>query len=278
MGVKITTLSENTAGKPDVLAEWGLSILVEEDGQSILMDTGESLSVGYNAENLDIDLRKIDKIVLSHGHFDHTGGLRPLLQKMKRRVEIYSHPDVWAPKYSRREGQPNRYIGLPFVREELNSLGAVFNMTKDPIKLNHNIMTTGEIPMVTDFEKIEPSLFVQTTTGWEPDPVLDDRSLIIQTPQGLVVVLGCAHRGMINTLYHSRDITGIQKIYMVMGGCHLKDATDEQIWQTVSALNEMGVKKLALSHCTGMHATMILSQTYGEDFIFNHTGNIIEVN
>lgn len=278
MGVKITTLSENTAGKPDVLAEWGLSILVEEDGQSILMDTGESLSVGYNAENLDIDLRKIDKIVLSHGHFDHTGGLRPLLQKMKRRVEIYSHPDVWAPKYSRREGQPNRYIGLPFVREELNSLGAVFNMTKDPIKLNHNIMTTGEIPMVTDFEKIEPSLFVQTATGWEPDPVLDDRSLIIQTPQGLVVVLGCAHRGMINTLYHSRDITGIQKIYMVIGGCHLKDATDEQIWQTVSALNEMGVKKLALSHCTGMHATMILSQTYGEDFIFNHTGNIIEVN
>ena len=119
---------------------------------------------------------------------------------------------------------------------------------------------------------------MKTADGWEPDPVLDDQALIIKTPQGLVVVLGCAHRGMINTLYHAREITGIQKIHMVLGGCHLKDATDEQIWQTISALNEMGVQKLAVSHCTGMRATLMLAQTYGEDFIFNNTGNIIEVN
>jgi 7,8-dihydropterin-6-yl-methyl-4-(beta-D-ribofuranosyl)aminobenzene 5'-phosphate synthase len=277
MRIKITTLSENTAGRPDVLAEWGLCMLVEEDGQSILLDAGETHSAIHNAENLDIDLRCVTKIVLSHGHFDHTGGLRPLLQKMKQPVDIFAHPDIWALKYNRREGKPDRFIGIPFAPEELTSLGAKFTLSRSPVQLTENIWTTGEIPLVTDFESVEPSLFVKTENGWKPDPVLDDRGLIIKTPMGLVVVLGCAHRGMINTLYHAREITGLQKIHMVLGGCHLISATDEQIWQTISFLNEMGVKKVALSHCTGMHATMILSQTYGDDFIFNHTGNIIEL-
>jgi 7,8-dihydropterin-6-yl-methyl-4-(beta-D-ribofuranosyl)aminobenzene 5'-phosphate synthase len=277
MSIKITTLSENTAGQPDVLAEWGLSVLVETDKGNVLLDAGNSLSVVNNIDCLDIDIAKIDKIVLSHGHFDHTGGLRDLLKKLKRELEIICHPDVWNAKYSRKENKPDRYIGIPYNLNELESLGARFILTTEPFRINEIITTTGEIPAVTDFESMDPSLFIKTDEGWKPDPVMDDLALVVETASGLLVILGCAHRGMINTLYHVKELKPDKKIYMVMGGCHLKDATDEVIWQSISSLNELGVKKLALSHCTGMHASMILAQTFGEDFIFNHTGNIINL-
>jgi len=277
MGIRIITLSENTSGRPDVLSEWGLSILVETGETGILLDAGASISIGQNTDSLGIDLRKISKIVLSHGHFDHTGGLQLLLSKMKREVEIVAHPDIFASKYHHKENKPDRYIGLPYQRQVLESLGARFNFSRGPVSLTDNIMTTGEIPMITDFEKIDVDLFIKTEEGWKPDPLLDDQALLVKAQSGLVVVLGCAHRGMINTLYQARKVAGMNKIQMVLGGSHLISAADEQVWQTISSLNEMGVKKLGVSHCTGMRATLLLAQTYGEDFIFNSTGNIINL-
>jgi 7,8-dihydropterin-6-yl-methyl-4-(beta-D-ribofuranosyl)aminobenzene 5'-phosphate synthase len=275
MSIRLITLSENSAGQPYLLAEWGLSILVETDETSILLDAGASVSLAHNAEKMGIDLGRIDKIVLSHGHFDHTGGLRELLSRLKRPVEIIAHPDVLAPKYVRREGKPDRYSGIPFQLQELESLGAKFSFSREPVRLSSNVLTTGEVPMTTDYEHIEPSFYVKTEGGWQPDPLADDLALIVESGAGLVVVLGCAHRGMINTLQQARNICANRKIHMVLGGCHLKDASDEQIWYTISGLNELGVKKLAVSHCTGMKATVLLAQTYGDDFIFNAAGNII---
>jgi 7,8-dihydropterin-6-yl-methyl-4-(beta-D-ribofuranosyl)aminobenzene 5'-phosphate synthase len=277
MAIKITTLSDNVTGKADILAEWGLSVLVEDDGITVLLDTGNSISAARNADALAIDLSKIDKIVLSHGHFDHTGGLRSLLSKMKREVEILAHPDIWALKYSRGKDQRDKFIGIPYQQQELESLGARFTLTAAPVKLNENMMTTGEIPMVTDFEHLESNLNVKKVSGWEMDELRDDQALVIKSKAGLVVILGCAHRGMINTLYHARKITGTNKVHMALGGSHLRNATDEQIWQTISALNEIGVQKLGLSHCTGMRATLLLAQSYDRDFIFNSAGNIISL-
>jgi 7,8-dihydropterin-6-yl-methyl-4-(beta-D-ribofuranosyl)aminobenzene 5'-phosphate synthase len=277
MGIRIVTLSENTAGQPDLLAEWGLSILVEADGQHVLLDSGESISAGWNAEAMRVDLKAINKIVLSHGHFDHTGGLRSLLQQVGHPVEIVAHPDIWEAKYSRLKDKPDRFIGVPFQPFELESLGARFKLSTDSVQISQNIRTTGEIPMVTDFESIDPGLFVKTATGWKADQVKDDLALIVTSSLGLVVILGCAHRGTINTLYRVRQICGEEKIYMVLGGSHLKDASDEQIWQTVSYLNEMGVTKLGVSHCTGPRAVQILSQTYADNFVFNNAGSVISL-
>ena len=277
MDIRIVTLSENTAGQTDVLAEWGLSLLIEADGQTILLDAGAGASVTKNADLLGIDLRKIDKIVLSHGHFDHTGGLQMLLSKIQKEVEIIAHPDVFAPKYSHPRGKPYRYIGIPYQRSLLESLGARFNLSAGPARISENITTTGEVPLVTDFEAVDRGLFIKEAESWQPDTVPDDLALVVNSSSGLIVILGCAHRGMINTLYRARELTGIDKVYMVVGGCHLKDASEEQIWQSISALNEMGVKKLAVSHCTGMRATLLLAQTYGDNFIFNFTGNIIDI-
>jgi 7,8-dihydropterin-6-yl-methyl-4-(beta-D-ribofuranosyl)aminobenzene 5'-phosphate synthase len=277
MAINITTLSDNATGKTEILAEWGLSVLVECDGMTVLLDAGRSISATRNADALAIDLSKIGKIVLSHGHFDHTGGLRSLLSKMKREVEIIAHPDIWALKYSRGKDQRDKYVGIPYQQQELESLGARFTLATGPVKLSENILTTGEIPMVTDFEHIEPNLYVKTVSGWVADELRDDLALVIKSKMGLVVILGCAHRGMINTLFHARKVAGTNKVHMVLGGSHLKNATDEQIWQTISALNEIGVQKLGLTHCTGMRATLLFAQSYDKDFIFNSAGNIISL-
>jgi len=277
MGLQITTLSENTAGLGKLLGEQGLSILVETDGQNILFDTGQSISASHNANLLGIDLSRIDKIVLSHGHSDHTGGLKQLLRRIGKRIEIMAHPDIWAVKYSRRQGQEDRYIGIPFHRQTLESLGANFNLTREPVRITANIMTTGEIPMVTEYEEIEPHLQVKEGNRFKPDKLLDDQALIITTESGLVVILGCAHRGIINTLYHAQQLSGVKAIYAVVGGCHLMDATEERVWLTIAALKELGVQSLGVCHCTGLAASAIMAQEFGNSFFFNITGTRISL-
>ena len=277
MGLRITTLSENTAGAIDLLAEWGLSILIETGKENILFDTGQTITAGYNTDNLEIDLNQIDKIVLSHGHYDHTGGLHQILRKMGKEVEIIAHPDIWAAKYRRRKGKKDKYIGIQFQRQELESLGARFTLTTKPAQVADNIMTTGEVPMVTDYETIDSALFVKENTGWQPDKLLDDLSLIINTKSGLVVVLGCAHRGMINTLYHAQQLTGVKPIHAVIGGAHLVHASEERIRLTITALKELGVQKLGLCHCTSLPAMSLLAQEFGDKFFFNIVGTIFEL-
>jgi len=273
MKLRITTLSENTAAASSLLAEWGLSILVETDTVNILLDTGQSISASYNAGILGIDLSKIDKIVLSHGHFDHTGGLRQVLRQMRKEVEIIAHPDIWRAKYVRRRGEDKNYIGIPFQRQELESLGARFNLTTKPTKITDNIMATGEVPMVTEFEEIEPNrFFVKEGSGWQPDKLLDDQALIINTEVGLIVILGCGHHGIINTLYHTQQLTGVKEIHTVLGGCHLVGASEERVLLTIAALKELDVQRIGVSHCTGMPAAAIMAQELGDKFFYNNAG------
>jgi len=270
MAVRITTLSENTAG-PGMLAEWGLSVLVETDEQKVLLDTCASISVPRNAPILGVDLSKIDRIVLSHGHYDHTGGLRDVLGAMGKKVEVIAHPDMWAAKQLR-IGEQYIYIGIPFSREELEGLGASFTLSREPVWISDDIVTTGEIPMVTEYEEIDPVLYVKENDEFVPDPLLDDRALIIKTDEGLVVVLGCAHRGVINTLYHAQQVTGVERIHTVIGGTHLVSATEERVLLTAAAFQELGVQRVGVSHCTGLPAAMILARELGEIFFFNNAG------
>jgi len=273
MKLSITTLSENTAAASNLLAEWGLSILVETEDANVLLDTGQSISASYNAGIYGVDLSKVDRIVLSHGHFDHTGGLQQVLRQMRKEVEIIAHPDIWAAKYVRRRGDSKSYIGIPFQRQELESLGARFNLTTKPTKITDSIMTTGEVPMVAEFEEIEPNrFFVKEGSGWQPDKLLDDQALVINTEAGLIVILGCGHHGIINTLYHAQQLTGVRPIYMAVGGCHLVGASQERVLLTIAALKELDVQRVGVSHCTGMPAAAIMAQELGDRFFFNNTG------
>ena len=277
MPIKITTLSENTAAFAGVLAEHGLSVLVETDEANVLLDTGLSISVANNVEALGVNLKNVDKIVISHGHHDHTGGLRDVLRKMRKKVEVIGHPDIIASKYAKREGFPAGYIGIPFDRRELESLGAVFVLTPGPVRISENITTSGEIPMKTEYEDIDQFLKEMKEGELVPDQLLDDRALFIKTDKGLVVILGCAHRGIINTLHHAQELTGEQRIEMVIGGCHLMNSSEERVWLTIAALKELGVKKIGVSHCTSLPAAAMMAHEFGEDFFFNNAGTRIEL-
>ena len=270
MEIKITTLSENTAGH-DYPGEWGLSILVEADGKKILFDTGAGISTAYNAQLMGIDLASVDRIVISHGHQDHTGGLREVL-RVAGTKEIIAHPDIWALKYARWEDSPEHFGGIHFRRELLESLGARFNLSREPVRLTGRIMTTGEIPMTNDYETVDKYLLVKEDGEFKPDTVPDDLALIIDTDYGLVVVLGCAHRGIVNILQHAKKITGKELIYAAIGGTHLVHTPEERLEKTAAALLEMGVQYLGASHCTGFKAAAYLAQAFGERFFLNNSG------
>jgi 7,8-dihydropterin-6-yl-methyl-4-(beta-D-ribofuranosyl)aminobenzene 5'-phosphate synthase len=273
MDIKITTLSENTAGLPGYLAEWGLSMLIEADNTKILFDTGAGASTVHNAELMDIEFKDIDRIVISHGHYDHTGGLREVLQKIGRPVEIIAHPDIWSSKYGRIRKGPEHFAGLPFRRELLENLGARFNLTEKPVRLADHFLTTGEIPMVTDYEEIDSGLFDKETGEMIPDKLADDMGLVIDADYGLVVILGCAHRGIVNTLKQAQKITGKELIYAAIGGTHLLNASQERWEKTAADLMEMGVQYLGVSHCTGFAASAYLATMFGDKFFLNNAGS-----
>ena len=138
-------------------------------------------------------------------------------------------------------------------------------------------MTTGEVPMITDYEEVDKKIFIREADVWVPDTVPDDLSLIINTEQGLVVVLGCCHRGVINTLYHAQKLTGVKKINTVIGGSHLYTASEEHLWKTIAALKELDIQRLGLCHCTGLPVSVLLVQEFGDKFFFNSAGVILEL-
>ena len=272
----MTTLAENTTARPATFGEEGLSILIEAGTSIILLDTGQTISVVLNAAALGVDLSRVKKIVLSHGHFDHTGGLRSVLRKMRKNVEVVCHPDVWAPKYAVGKDGAERFIGVPFQRLELESLGARFAMSKGPVVLAENVTALGEVPMVNDFETIDPHLFVRDSSGLRADDLLDDRAVVINSGDGLVVVLGCAHRGIINTLKQAQKLAGLERINLVVGGSHLVGSGEGRVWQTVAALKELNVERLGLCHCTSLPAAAILAREFGDRFFFNNVGKAVE--
>ncbi|MGD8369274.1 MAG: MBL fold metallo-hydrolase, partial [Desulfobacterales bacterium] len=205
-------------------------------------------------------------------------GLADFLRVIGKEIDIYLHPDAWGQKYVQRPDAGNRmnFIGIPYRKEALEGLGAVFLEKRKPIWLSDEMLITGEVPMTNDFESIDGNMFVKNGDGYAPDALADDQALAVKTGQGLVVVLGCAHRGVINTLSYLREITGVEKIHAVIGGTHLMQADPRRIELTLRALDEFGLEQIGVSHCTGMTAAMALAAHFHDRFFFNFAGKVLE--
>ena len=269
--LEITILSENTVGGTQgLIGEWGLSMLVEAAGRKILFDTGGRGSLVPNASALGLDLKLVDALVLSHGHYDHTGGMQSFL-RLRGKTQIYAHSKIFAGHYSSPE-QP-RYIGVPYTREELESLGAEFILLDEPREIYPGVWVSGEIPRVTDFEKVEERLFcLEGNKKIIPDPFQDDMSLFCVIHNSLVIVLGCAHAGLVNIVEHARNVTGINKVYGIIGGTHLGPASDIQQEATIAFLQSLDLQFLAANHCTGLPMITRLANIFGSRFHFAPTG------
>ncbi len=280
MEARAITVSENSvfAVPRGMLGEWGLSVLLERDGRKVLLDTGGKVAAAHNGDLLGIAWNEIDAMVLSHGHYDHTGGLQDVLPRIGKRIKVIAHPDVFADKVAQYTPTSTPlYIGIPYKRADLEALGADFHLTSEPVWLSENVVTSGEVPMITDFESIDPGLCVRVNGDVVPDPLRDDQAIFVKTSRGLLVILGCAHRGIINTLHHARKVTGVETIHCVIGGTHLLRASELQMEMTVAMLREFGVERLGVSHCTGMPAAIRLAREFSPGFFFNNSGSVVEV-
>jgi 7,8-dihydropterin-6-yl-methyl-4-(beta-D-ribofuranosyl)aminobenzene 5'-phosphate synthase len=250
---KIVVLVENNALHKGLSAEHGLSLYVETDRGNILFDTGQSDLLLKNAKTLGIDLTKINKIVLSHGHYDHTGGLLPLLKTLKKKIEVIAHPDAFKKiHFGCGWIGIGRDIGIPFEESDLRKYAELIEDDK-PREVLPGIFTTGEIERRTDYEDAGEGFFLDQNCR-KPDIIRDDQALILDADEGLIVLFGCGHSGLINTLIKVREMFQNREIRAVMGGFHLGGALEERLEKTCEALPEFGVKEIYPGHCTGWRA------------------------
>jgi 7,8-dihydropterin-6-yl-methyl-4-(beta-D-ribofuranosyl)aminobenzene 5'-phosphate synthase len=274
--VRVTTLMDNTAAS-GFFSEWGLSLLIEAGGKRVLFDTGGSPLLLKNAHRAGVSLSHLDAIVLSHGHADHTGGLMAVLHECAP-VPVVGHPDIFSGRLVLRPGDTvPESIGIPFSRAELESAGAEFMLSRGPTVVFPGLITSGEIPMLTVFEKIDTTLMISRNGILEADEVLDDQCIIVTTPIGLLVINGCAHHGVTNALVYAMKITGISKIAAVAGGMHLMRSEGGVIQDTIEILKKMDVQRVIASHCTGAYATERLQESFGRRCAAGYSGFIFEV-
>jgi 7,8-dihydropterin-6-yl-methyl-4-(beta-D-ribofuranosyl)aminobenzene 5'-phosphate synthase len=248
--LRITVLVDNVARSPHLLAEHGLSFWIEADDHRVLFDTGQGSALGPNAKHLAVALERADVIVLSHGHYDHTGGLSHVLARAGD-APVYIHSLASAPKYAKRDETPRRFIGMPArSASDLLANQVRVHHTEAPAQVCPGIWITGQIPRLAAFEAPGGQLFLDEQCT-KQDAVLDDQALFIESQDGLVVVLGCAHSGVVNTLDWIASTTGRTAIHAVLGGMHLFDASAEKLASTAAALERYGVQVVAPCHCTG---------------------------
>jgi 7,8-dihydropterin-6-yl-methyl-4-(beta-D-ribofuranosyl)aminobenzene 5'-phosphate synthase len=274
MKIQITTLVENTVGiggSRELIGEHGLAFLIEASQRRILFDTGQYLALENNARVLGRDLTAVDAVVLSHGHYDHTGGLKDLL-KINSNFTLHAHPDVFTRKFIRQKGR-YREIGIPVTEDDLITKGVKIMLKTAPAEIAAGIITTGEIAQTSEFESVAEGFFVEKSGRKIPDTLADDQALILKTGKGIVVVLGCSHRGVINTLKQVKNLTGEKRIHAVMGGLHLVKTGGDTLATIIDHLQEFDIEKIVVGHCTGIHAVQALYARFGDQVVFNTVGN-----
>lgn len=260
--LRITVLADNRAAGGGFHAEHGLSLLLETETHRVLFDTGQGASLPANAAGLGIDLDPLDALVLSHGHYDHTGGVAWLLRACPP-GRIFVHPAALGPKFARRQPPPHRDIGIP--RASLEALNAVRDRivwTATPAEVVPGVWCTGEIPRRHPAPPPEGYFHLDAECR-EPDPLVDDQALFVTAGRGVAVIAGCMHAGVANTLDYIGQLTGSSTLSALAGGLHLNQAPQNVLQDAGDAIERWGIQSLAPCHCTGPAAHAYLGERFG---------------
>lgn len=271
--IKISILAENTARGTGILGEHGFSLWIEAGGKSILFDTGQGIAMEHNARQLGINLASADALVLSHGHYDHFGGLSAVLDAAGD-MRLYIHPAALRERFSIRDGQA-RQIGMPPpVRRRIEQRQKDIVWTETPTEIFPGIHITGSIPRRNNYEDTGGPFFLDKS-GLRPDPIEDDQALWIEVAGGLLVVLGCAHSGVINTLDYIHELSGGAPVHTLIGGMHMGSASEARISRTIETLDRLQIANLYPCHCTGAQATAEMYCALKERVNFCSSGMVI---
>lgn len=262
--IQVRCLVENTAKSSSAFwGEHGMAWHIQTPDGQILFDTGQSGDVLlHNAALFGLDLAQIDALAISHAHYDHTGGLPAVLEHARPGIPLHAHADLFRERFSK-HGDEVESIGLRVTRADLES-HVELRLSAEPVEILPGVWTTGEITDRATFEGRSPTHLIRTDEGWQPDPYLDDLSLVLKTGAGLVVLLGCGHAGLLNILAQVRArFAG--DIITVAGGTHLASATGDMLQQAIDTLGSTyGAPCIYPSHCSGHRAMVALASALGE--------------
>ncbi|WP_050753759.1 MBL fold metallo-hydrolase [Pseudobacteroides cellulosolvens] len=276
--IKIRLLAENYARKRHMLAEHGLSIWIEKDKKRILFDTGQSDIFSLNAEQAGVDISKAELLVLSHGHYDHTGGVAEFC-RANHHAPVYIHKDAFQKRYYGKK-ESNRNIGIPWTengRYDIDIPDERLVVNKGPVNIDEDIVISGEIPSTVDFEGVPHNFFIDDGNGnLSQDMIIDEQMLLIKGNAGVYVFVGCSHAGIINCIKYAKKLFPDDKIAGVIGGMHLEGVSDIRLQLTIQHFLDMGIHTVIPLHCTGLlpiweikrflkeHCKML---TVGDEFI-----------
>ncbi len=261
--VEIKVLSENTTYKRNFISLHGLSLLINLKQSKFLFDFGQKGKIFHNAKLLNEDLKNVDFGVLSHGHYDHSGGLVRLLRE-SRDLKIYAHPEIFTERYS-----SGRYIGID---ENLRKYKKNFVFKKDVFEISNNIIFLGEIER---FSREDESVKGFLKEDGNKDSVIDDTSIFLKTEKGNMLFCGCCHSGLFNTLLYIKKKLGVSSYYAIFGGLHLKNSSDKKLKLAKEILTSIEFKKIYPMHCTGFKGKRFLIENFKDKVVTLSCGDVI---
>ncbi|CAD5243875.1 MBL fold metallo-hydrolase [Thermococcus camini] len=268
--MRLTVIYENHAGfVKGLLGGHGFSALLEHRGRRVLIDTGTDGEVLLsNMTWLGIDPGEIDFVFITHGHYDHTGGLKAFLNAREEPVRVIAHPGIFRRRVALKPHR--RDIGIPFDRRELEGLGAEFILKEEPFEFAPGLWSSGEIPRRTWDRAVG---YVEENGSLIRDPIPDDIALIIDLGNSVAVVTGCGHSGVLNIAWHAEDVLG-KPVRALIGGLHLRGAKKELLNEVVERID---AERLYAGHCTGLDEYAFLKAGLGERIEQLYVGRVIEL-
>jgi len=266
--MKIVTLIENLAESSGLVAEHGLSLYIDTGDQKILFDTGQSGLFIQNARKLGIDIRDIDYLIISHGHFDHTGGLYPFLE-MNAKAKVFAKQGIFTPKYNGK----TRFIGTEFVEEAVSGRFEFINSVTEIIP---DLFVIPAIPLHHDIDTNFTRLYKKEGDSFFPDEFEDELFVVIKKSDHINILTACSHRGITNICETAVQHFGLP-VNLIIGGFHMKDCSAEQYVHIVNYLHKLQPKLMGVCHCTGVDKFASLMGECDAKVFYNCTGNEITI-